>query len=178
MTTFHAFLGCSLDGYIALPDGGIDWLTEFAPTGFEEFFAGMDALAMGRATYAVMRDSMPNYYRGTPITVLSRTLPVGPAPDMGRSRVHVCPSLSQLRAEFAEAGVARVYADGGKTVQSFLAAGLLNELTITRVPVLLGDGIPLFGKLPGPRQATLLSSVTTEEGAVQSRYRFSAPQQD
>ncbi|WAE71117.1 dihydrofolate reductase family protein [Streptomonospora nanhaiensis] len=174
MTTFHAFLGCSLDGYIAGPDGELDWLTVFDNTGSEEFFASVDALAMGRASYDTVRELAPDLYRGMPIHVLSTTLPAGPRPDLGSSPVTVHPDLPALRTALAEAGVKRAYADGGRTVQAFLAEGLLSDLTVTRVPVLLGKGIPLFGPDPGPLRPHLVSSFATDQGAVQSFYRFSA----
>lgn len=173
MTTFHAFLGCSLDGYIAGPNGELDWLTVFENTGYEEFFGSIDALAMGRATYEVMRESAPDYYRGMPLHILSTTLPAGPQPDMGRSAVTVHPDIPSLQAGLADVSAKRAYADGGRTVQAFLTAGLLSDLTVTRVPVLLGRGIPLFGPVPGPVQPRLVESRATDDGAVQSVYSFS-----
>ncbi|MFJ2521343.1 dihydrofolate reductase family protein [Cellulosimicrobium cellulans] len=172
MTTFHAFLGCSLDGYIAGPNGELDWLTSFDNTGYEDFFGSVQALAMGRGTYEVMRASAPDYYRGMPIHVLSSTLDPGARPDMGRSPVEVHRDIPSLQASLEASGIERAYADGGRTVQAFLAAGRLSDLTVTRVPVLLGDGIPLFGPVPGIVQAELVSSCATDEGAVQSVYRF------
>ena len=172
MVTFHAFLGCSLDGYIAGPNGELDWLTGFDSTGYDEFFASVDALAMGRATFDVMQEIGPDFYQGVPVHVLSTTLPPGPSADMGRSHVVVHPSIPALRAALDEAGLGRVYVDGGKTVQAFLAAGQLCDLTITRVPVLLGHGIPLFGPLPALVRAQLVSSRSTDDGAVQSVYTF------
>ncbi|NCT90799.1 dihydrofolate reductase [Cellulomonas sp. APG4] len=174
MTTFHAFLGCSLDGYIAGPNGELDWLTSFDNTGYEEFFASVEALAMGRATYEVMAESAPDYYRGTPIHVLSSTMTPGPLPDMGPSPVTAHRDIPSLVTGLEAAGVGRVYADGGRTVQSFLALGRLSDLTVTRVPVVLGDGIPLFGPVPAAIRAQLVSSTSTEQGAVQSVYRFPA----
>lgn len=171
-TTFHAFLGCSLDGYIAGPNGELDWLTVFDNTGYEAFFDSVEALVMGRGTYEVMRESSPEYYRDMPIHVLSTSLATGPQPNMGRSAVTVHRDIPSLRASFADAGTKRVYADGGRTVQAFLAAGLLSDLTVTRVPVVLGDGIPLFGPVPGTLRAQLVESRATNEGAVQSIYRF------
>jgi len=173
MTTFHAFLGCSLDGYIAGPNGELDWLTVFENTGYDAFFGSIDAMAMGRATYDVMRESAPDYYQGMPIHLLSTTVPAGPQPEMGRSAVTAHPDIPSLQTGLAEAGAKRVYADGGRTVQAFLAAGLLSDLTVTRVPVLIGEGIPLFGPLPGPVRAQLVESRTTDEGAIQSVYTFS-----
>jgi dihydrofolate reductase len=174
MTTFHAFLGCSLDGYIAGRNGELDWLTSFENTGYEEFFASVEALAMGRGTYEVMADSAPEYYRGMPIHVLSSTLTPGALPDMGRSAVTAHRDIPSLAAHLEAEGIGRVYADGGRTVQAFLALGRLSELTVTRVPVILGDGIPLFGPVPEIVRPQLLSSTSTEQGAVQSVYRFAA----
>lgn len=172
MVTYHAFLGCSLDGFIAGPRGELDWLTSFENTGFEEFFRSVDVIAMGRATYDVMRDTAPEYYRGTPIHVLATTLPAGQQTNMGDSPVVSHPDVRALHAALREAELGRIYVDGGRTVQSFLAAGLLSDLTVTRVPVLLGDGIPLFGHLPEAQRVRLLSSSVTDEGAVQSVYAF------
>ncbi|MGJ3508723.1 dihydrofolate reductase family protein [Enemella sp. A6] len=179
MASFHAFLGCSLDGYIAGPNGELDWLTVYDNSGFDDFFASVQAMAMGRETYDVMRELAPDYYRQMPIYVLSTTLAPGSHPDMGSSPITVHPDLQSLRAKLSQDGVERAYVDGGRTVQSFLAAGLLTELTVTRVPVILGDGIALFGPVPEPVTAELVSSHTTVDGAVQSVYRFpTAPHQD
>lgn len=172
MTSFHAFLGCSLDGFIAGPHGELDWLTVFDGTGFEEFIASIDALAMGRVTYDTVRGMDPDVYRGIPFHVLSTTMRPGAHPPLGRSSVTSHTDLASLRNALDRTGAERVYADGGRTVQTLLAAGLLTELTVTRVPVLLGEGIPLFGPLPGIVTARLVSSSSTDQGAVQSVYRF------
>lgn len=174
MVTFHAFLGCSLDGFIAGPNGELDWLTMFDNTGYDEFFGSVDAMAMGRTTYDVMREMAPEYYRGMPIHVLSASLPPGPQPDMGDSPITVHAGVEALQAALDGTEVRRVYADGGRTVQSLIAAGLLADLTVTRVPVLIGAGIPLFGTEPGPLRPQLVDSFSTEQGAVQSVYRFVA----
>ncbi len=174
MTTFHAFLGCSLDGYIAGASGELDWLTVFENenSGYEAFFESVDAMVMGRASYNAIRATMPDLYRGIPIYVLSSTLEPGAQPNMGASVVTVHPDIPTLRAALANAGVRRAYADGGRTVQSLLAASLLSDLTVTRVPVLIGSGIPLFGPLSNSVRAELVSSTEIGQGAVQSVYRF------
>lgn len=176
MTTFHAFLGCSIDGFIAGPDGELDWLTQFdgpiGDTGYDAFAASIGAMLMGRSTYEVMQSFGPEFYGTTSIHVLSTTLPPGPAASLGQSPVTVHPDVEHATAALTEAGVERAYVDGGRTVQWFLAAGLLSDIVITRVPVLIGQGIPLFGPLPGPVRAELVETHALEGGAVQSTYRF------
>jgi dihydrofolate reductase len=180
MTTFHAFLGCSLDGFIAAPGGDLQWLSDFdeslGDTEFDEFFDSIDALVMGRTTYETMRGFDPQVYKGVPIHVLSTTMAAGPRPGLGASAVTVHADIPSVRAELDEAGVRRAYADGGRTVQAFLKAGLLTDIVITRVPVLIGDGIPLFGSLPSPVHATLVGTRRLDAGAVQSTYRFGPPE--
>lgn len=175
-TTFHAFLGCSLDGFIAGPEGDLSWLFDFderlGDTGYNDFFASVDALAMGRTTYETMLNSDPEFYKGTPIHVLSTTLTPGLHPDMGKSTVTVHPGIPALHHALTAQGVTRAYVDGGQTVQAFLAAGLLSDLIITRVPVLIGAGIPLFGPVSSPIYPELAHTRQLNAGAVQSAYRF------
>ncbi|OLT54683.1 dihydrofolate reductase family protein [Cellulosimicrobium sp. CUA-896] len=176
MATFHAFLGCSIDGFIAGPDDDIGWLVAFddvlGETGYDDFFGSVDAVVMGRRSYEVISASGPGFYGTTPVHVLSQTLPSGPRPRLGESAVTVHPDVPALQTALAEAGVARAYVDGGRTVQGFLSAGLLSDIVITRVPVLVGDGIPLFGPVPAPIPAELVESRVLGAGAVQSVYRF------
>lgn len=172
MTTFHAFLGCSLDGFIAGPNNELDWLTGFESTGFDEFFASIDAMAMGRSTYEVMQGLDPSFYRGMPIHVLSTTLPGGPTGPLGESPITIHHDIDSLREALAQVGARRVYVDGGKVVQAFIRTGLLSDLTVTRVPVLIGAGIPLFDAEPKELRVKLVKSLTTHEGAVQTVYEF------
>lgn len=176
MTSYHAFLGCSMDGFIAGPNGELDWLVQFedrlGDSGYDAFFSSIDALVMGRTSYEAIRRQSPDIYDGAPVYVLSRTLPVGPQAVMGRSTVTVCAELSALRSTLAVDGVRRAYVDGGRTVQTFVAEGLLSDIIITRVPVLVGDGVPLFGPVPHPVPAELIETRELGAGAVQSTYRF------
>lgn len=177
MTTFHAFLGCSLDGFIAGPNGELQWLSDFderlGDTGFDEFFASVDALVMGRNTFETIQSFDPDSYKGLPIHVLSTALAPGSHTALGRSPVTIHPDIPSARAALSASGAQRAYADGGRTVQAFLAAGLLDDIVITRVPVLIGEGIPLFGPLESPLQATLEDTRLLGAGAVQSTYSFS-----
>ncbi|HET6989087.1 MAG TPA: dihydrofolate reductase family protein [Kribbella sp.] len=169
--SFHAavFIATSLDGYIARPDGSIDWLTErgeqAGDTGYDEFMASIDTVVLGRNTFeqVLTFDFWP--YDGKQVEVLSTTL----APDTDE-RVIVHRTLDGLVETLNDRGARRVYADGGAVIQTFLRAGLLNELTITTAPVLLGAGIPLFGPLDADIVLTHNATRTLKAGFTQSDY--------
>jgi dihydrofolate reductase len=166
------FVATSLDGYIARPDGRIDWLIsaaeEAGDTGYEQFIAGIDSVVMGRKTYEQARtfDSWP--HEGRRVAVLSTRLPVGID-----QRISVHRTIFELVEALTAFGAARVYVDGGQVIQTFLAEGLIQELTVTTVPLLLGRGLPLFGQLP--HDVTLMHRQTRVLGAglVQSSYTTS-----
>jgi len=145
----HVFIATSLDGYIATPDGDIEWLVSL-PTpegvdhGYAAFLAGIDAVLMGRGSYEKVL-TFGEWPYDKPVLVLSRSLPPEALrPDLA-GRVRIVPddpraALERLGAE----GVRRVYVDGGQVISAMLRAGLVKRLTVTRVPVLLGAGLPLF----------------------------------
>ncbi|ADB35367.1 bifunctional deaminase-reductase domain protein [Kribbella flavida DSM 17836] len=169
--SFHAavFIAVSLDGFIARPDGSIDWLTErgeqAGDTGYDEFMATVDTVVLGRNTYEKVLTFGFWPYDGKQVEVLSSTLPADTD-----ERVIVHRTLDGLVETLNDRGAQRVYADGGRVVQTFLRAGLLNELTITTVPVLLGAGIPLFGELDRDIALTHNATRTLKAGFVQSDY--------
>ncbi|MGH8765244.1 MAG: dihydrofolate reductase family protein, partial [Burkholderiales bacterium] len=162
---------------ISRPDGSIDWLEDAnrrAPKGedcgYGAFMAGIDALVMGRRTFeqALAFDPWPY---GKPVTVLSRGEVRIPAPLADK----VAASVESPRAlvdRLSRAGAKHLYVDGGLTIQSFLAAGLIDEITITVVPVLLGAGRTLFGPLAEDVRLDHLSTRAYEFGFVQNRYRI------
>lgn len=168
------FVGTSLDGFIARRDGKYDFLDTGGgePHGYDEFMATVDALVMGRNTFEVVLafDSWP--YGQKPVIVLS-SRPLPPAPP-GVVVERMAGTPSDIVAQLAARGFRHIYVDGGNTIQRFLSAGLITHLTITRVPVLIGSGISLFGPLP--RDITL-SHVATRHyasGLVQSEYVVAA----
>ena len=147
----HVFIATSLDGFIADPEGGIDWLTalpvpEGEDHGYGAFLAGVDALVMGAGTFRTVA-GFPEWPYALPVTVMARHLRDRDLPDALRGRVTV---TAQAPVEVLEglgaAGVRTVYVDGGRLVSSFLREGLVTRLVLTRVPVLLGAGRPLFGE--------------------------------
>lgn len=169
--SFHAavFIATSLDGFIARPDGSIDWLTErgeqAGDTGYDEFMAPIDTVVLGRKTFEKVLTFGFWPYEGKHVEVLSTTL--DPATD---ERIIVHRTLDGLVETLEDRGARRIYADGGAVIQTFLRAGLLNELTITTAPVLIGSGLPLFGALD--QDVTLVHNATRtlKAGFVQSDY--------
>jgi dihydrofolate reductase len=161
------FIATSLDGYIARHGGDIDWLTagdDPGDTGYDAFMAEIDLLVMGRGTYEKVLTFGTWPFDGRPVLVLSSTL----ATDDDRVEVHA--TLDDLVHAIRARGANRVYVDGGKVIQSFLRAGLIDDITITVVPVLLGSGLPLFGKSEGDLRLTHRGTRVLGAGLVQSTY--------
>jgi dihydrofolate reductase len=167
------FVGTSLDGFIARENGDFDWLTAagdaLGETGYDEFFASVDAMVLGRGTFDTV-SMFPEWpYAGKRVFVLSRTLlrsHTGLTQPDTTMHATLGDVLDALRAE----GRRRVYVDGGRTIQSFLRAGLIREITITRAPVLLGSGIPLFGPLSGDVHLRHVGTRELGAGFTQSSY--------
>jgi dihydrofolate reductase len=176
MITGHVFIATSLDGYIARPDGDIDWLLARDDPqedhGYDAFIADKDAIVMGRGSYEKVATFDPWPY-DRPVLVLSRRLAGTPVPDRLQDKVRfadLAPDAA-MRA-LAQDGARRVYVDGGQVVQAFLRAGLIADMVVTTVPVLIGAGRRLFGELPGDRDLALVASRSFPSGLVQSTYRL------
>jgi dihydrofolate reductase len=166
------FVGTSVDGFIARRNGELDFLPPDGgePHGYAEFMAGVDALVIGRKTFETVLGFAEWPYGTKRVTVLSsRTL------DLSSVRGGVVEQMSGTPAEIAarlEArGVQHLYVDGGITIQGFLRAGLIRRLVVTRVPVLIGDGIPLFGSLPRDLRLHHVATQEYASGLVKSEYR-------
>jgi dihydrofolate reductase len=167
------YIATSLDGYIARSNGDIDWLPPINPDGedygYGEFIRTIDVIVMGRKSFEKVQSFNPWPYEGTPVTVLSQTLRAVPTHLTSKvSLSHASPET--LSAQLASEGVKRVYVDGGQTIQAFLRAGLITDLTITSIPVLIGSGIPLFGHLSADIRLTHLQTNAFGNGLVQSSY--------
>ena len=175
--TGSVFLGMSVDGFIARLDGDLSWLTgdagggtpddgEGGDFGFGAFVAGIDALVMGRSTYEFIKPFAQWPYQGKPVHVLSTTLP-----EAEDARISVHRSLDDAVAAFEAVGYRRLYVDGGRTVHAFLRAGLIAELTLSRVPVLIGTGHTPFGELAADIRLEHVRTQTFSGGMVQTTYR-------
>ena len=177
--TGHVFIATSLDGFIARPDGGIDWLEKFEDTedyGYGAFMARMDGLIMGRGTYEKVL-GFGGWPYTKPVVVMSRSLgPEDVRADLkGRVTIESA-SPRALGAALAAQGWRHAYVDGGKLVQSFLRDGLIADITLTRIPVLLGEGRPLFGALDRDLDLEHVETRSFDPpGFVQSVYRVCAP---
>ena len=164
------FLAMSLDGCIARPDGGLDWLgavhLEGEDYGYAAFAASVDALVVGRATYDVVLGFESWPYAGKRVVVLTHR---PPAPRYGE--IFMAGDPREIAAALASSGARRVYVDGGATVRGFLAADLVDSLTLSVVPVVLGAGIRLFGEDGPERRFVLEGAQSWPSGLVQLRYR-------
>lgn len=166
------FIGTSVDGFIARPNGALDFLPEGGgePHGYNEFFASVDALVIGRNTFEIVL-ALPEWpYGDKPTIVLSsRSLDLTKVP----------PTVEQMRGAPREIvstlksrGIHHVYVDGGVTIQRFLRERLIQQLIITRVPVLIGKGIPLFGSLPNDIKLEHVQTQHYPSGLVKTEYRI------
>jgi dihydrofolate reductase len=172
----EVFIATSLDGFIARPDGDIGWLTsrpvpEGEDFGYAAFQDGIGAIVMGRESFEKVL-TFPDWPYSVPVVVLSRTPDKVAVPEGLRDKVRVSGKGPRGALEdLGAAGVARVYIDGGQTIRSFVAEGLVRRVIVTLIPVLLGQGRPLWGHGPGDRDLTLVSARHWANGFVQVEYR-------
>lgn len=177
MTKASVFIATSLDGFIARENGGIDWLPvpetdsdggeDF---GYNDFIKTIDAMVMGRNTYELVLTFDEWYYGELPVFVLtSRGVEIPERISKTVSQISGEPM--EIIEQMAEKGYHHLYIDGGKTIQGFLEANLIDEMTITTIPILLGSGIPLFGPLSNDIPLRCLESRHFTNGLVQSKYQ-------
>lgn len=165
------FVGTSVDGFIARPDGELDFLHagEVEPHGFDEFFATVDAVVMGRHTFETVLGFGAWPYGKKPVFVLStRELPKKKPRGAVLERMSGEPA--EIASQLAARGFQHLYVDGGITVQRFLEAGQIQRLVVSRVPVLIGQGIPLFGPLTRDLRLRHLKTRSFPSGLVQTEY--------
>jgi len=173
MITTHVYIGASLDGFIARKDGSFNWLSKFADQdavdAYKAFISGMDVTVIGRGTFETVM-SFSDWPYDLPVVVLSRSLkeiPPGLLEKVSISELEP----KELLKELSAAGYRSAYVDGGKVIQSFLAGDLIDELIVARVPVLIGEGIPLFGYLGGDLEFEHHKTASYPNGLVRSYYK-------
>jgi dihydrofolate reductase len=164
------FIATSLDGFIARPNGGIDWLAIVERPGedygFKSFFDSIDTLVMGRKTYetALSFDTWP--YAGKRCVVLTHATPTS-----RHGEQFYAGDLAALVDRLGAEGSKRVYVDGGAVIAQFLASKLIDDVTVSLIPILLGDGAPLAPKIGADVRLELVEHRAFESGLVQLTYR-------
>jgi dihydrofolate reductase len=171
------YIATSLDGFIARKDGGLDWLDDANANvpddedlGYQAFMESVDTLVMGRKTYAKVLSFGQWPYGKTPVIVLSHKQMSFPT-DIPDTVTCSSEKPSALLERLAAEGVEHVYVDGGATIQGFLAEGLVDDITLTVIPILLGEGIKLFGPLEKDIYLTHDHTKAYEFGFVQTTYQ-------
>lgn len=171
--TCTAFIATSLDGFIARKDGGIDWLPVPEPGGedygYGAFIDSIDAIVMGRHTFELAL-TFGDWPYTKPVVVLTNRPAALPSTLPPKVRT-LAGAPDRIIEQLSKTGAAHLYVDGGVTIQRFLAAGLLDRMIITRVPVLIGDGLPLFGPLEHDVPLQHVATRSYPNGLVQSEYR-------
>ena len=173
MPNITYYVAISLDGYIADADGGVGWLPQgdTADYGYAEFYAGVDALMMGRRTYDQVLDFGEWPYAGKPTYVFTSN-PPDDNPH-GVEFVDACPP-DFVRTVAPRCSGAVWLVGGGSLAEQFRSAGLIDEYLIFVIPVILGRGIPLFGGGSPPTSLRLETTEIYDDGVVMLRYRPAA----
>ena len=171
--TISVFIGISVDGFIARLNGDLDFLPAGGgePHGYNEFIATVDAIVIGRKTFETVLTMTPWPYGKKRVVVLSRR-PLDLSTVKGGVVEYMSGAPAEIVARLAATGATHLYIDGGITIQNFLRAGLVQRLIITRVPVLIGEGIPLFGALPRDIPLRHISTKSYPSGLVSSEYQI------
>ncbi|MGC2476192.1 MAG: dihydrofolate reductase family protein [Candidatus Sulfotelmatobacter sp.] len=169
------FIGTSVDGFIARSNGELDFLPVDGgePHGYTEFFASIDALVIGRHTYETVL-AFPEWPYGDKRVIVLSSRPVDFVKlRTANSKAHVeqmSGTPAEIVGQLEKRGIQHAYIDGGITVQRFLRAGLIQRIIITRVPVLIGQGIPLFGTLPRDIRLKHIGTQSYPSGLVKTEY--------
>ncbi len=171
----YVYVGTSIDGYIAGPDGDLSWL-EYVPApegddlGFSDFMGRVDAVVMGRNTFETLIGFGVGWHYPKPGLILSSSMHT--VPEEFSDHVEVTSGTPREIVEYAkERGLYDLYIDGGATVQRFLAEDLIDELILTEIPVVLGGGTRLFGPLEHFLGFELVETTILIDQLVKRRYR-------
>lgn len=163
------FIAHTVDGYIATDDDSLDWLMAYdgigEDYGFEAFLADVDVIAMGRGTYDFIKDFPELPYGGRPVHVFTSQA-LGPRDGFE----FYARTPEEAVAAWERAGVRKVYVDGGHLISQFLDAGLVDDLTLTSVPLLLGSGRPLFHRIGTSTPLRLVDTQAFPSGMLNRRY--------
>lgn len=169
------FIATSIDGYIADKNGDLDWLNcipnpDNVDMGMTAFFNSIDAIVMGRNTFEVVCSFDIEWPYAVPVFVLSKSLHTISEIYSNKAQI-IKGSPIEITKKLTELGYKKLYIDGGKTIQSFLYAEIIDEMIITTIPILLGGGSSLFGNLDNPLEFEHVKSEVFLNAIVQNTYR-------
>lgn len=168
------YIATSIDGYIAKKDGGLDWLNDIpnpegSDFGFNDFIESIDAIIMGRKTFEIVL-TFGGWPYTKPVFVLSNTLQS--VPDNLKDKAEILTGTPEaIINEMNSRNYLNLYIDGGKTIQDFLKHDLIDELIITRIPIILGEGIPLFDLLKDEQKYEHIKTDIFNNSLVKSHYK-------
>jgi len=172
-TEGYVFMATSLDGFVAREDRSLDWLMKYEDTGdtsYQEFIKDKDVLIMGKGSFKTIM-SFDSWPYNIPVIVMSKTLNNNDIPSELKDKVSLTTlsPIDVMKSCFKQ-GYKKAYVDGGLIVQSFLNNGLINEITLTQIPILIGSGKRLFGPLTKDIDLILKSTRSYGKGFVQTTY--------
>ena len=177
---FVGYIASSLDGFIAREDGSLDWLEQDcwsdpdgSDYGWKDHLSSVDALIMGKNTFLKISEIGQWIYGDLPVFVASKSLKQKEVPENLKDKITIfLGSIHSLVREMKILKKKRIYIDGGNLLQSFIRENLLNELILTRIPILIGKGISFFGALGSDIKVDHVKTKTYKSGLCQSFYRF------
>lgn len=169
------FIATSLDGFIADKNGGLDWLhaipnPDMIDMGYGAFTSTIDAMVMGRTTFETVCGFDMDWPYQKPVFVLSTTMTSIPEKFKGKAHL-VKGSLTEILKQIHEQGYYQLYIDGGSTIRGFLKEDLIDEMTITTIPTLLGGGSPLFSDLPSELEFECTDTKIFLDKVVQNHFK-------
>jgi len=171
MVRASVFIGTSVDGFIARRNGALDFLPPDGgePHGYNEFMETVDTLVIGRKTFETVL-AFPEWPYGKKRVVALSSRPLDFSGVRSGVVEQMAGSAREIASKLEATGARHVYVDGGDTIQRFLREGLIQRITITRVPVLIGDGVPLFGVLPKDIRLRHVATQHYPSGLVKTEY--------
>jgi dihydrofolate reductase len=162
-------VAASLDGYIAGPQGEIDWIVPDPTVDFAAIYAGFDTALLGRRTYELTQQpGAPPWPPGWRIYVFSRTL--DPA-DHPKVQIVQTDAGATVRALRGEAGRDIWLFGGGHLFATLLAEGVVDQVEVALMPILLGGGVPLAPAAPRSR-LNLVRTNASPSGIVSLHYQI------
>ena len=169
------YIATSLDGFIADKNGAIDWLsmvpiTEEVQSEFTNFMDTIDALVMGRNTFEIVKGFGGEWPYNKKVFVVSNSMNSIPSGYEDKTEL-IKGTPTEIVEQLHKRGYENLYIDGGKTIQNFLKEDLIDDMIISAIPILLGDGKPLFGELSNPQKFKLVDTKVISNLMVQTHYR-------